>query len=331
MHRIRSASRFALVVFLVAAPVLQVQAEDTKPAYTVHYGLSRAMFRDVNENDARAAIVAYSKKLGDEYGIEATPFILDGHDEIVRALETKAVDMVGLNAEEFLELEREELEGPFLFSKPSHGIFEEYVLVAREDGPVRSVEDLRGRSLIVSNTLQGHLAPMWLEVLFRDHGLDSPQTTLERLAAASKPAQVVLPVFFKKADAAVLTSSTWKVMGELNPQVSEQLRVIATSPPVVVGLSCFRKGASPALKQRILEVAAKSKSEPSFQQVMALFRGGEVIEASLSLLDSTRALMARYRQVTSEARPGKGLPPAPAANRPAAAVGERVDRPRHGN
>ena len=109
------------------------------------------------------------------------------------------------------------------------------------------------------------------------------------------------------------------------PQVTEQLRVIATSPAVVIGISCFRKGFSPTVKQKILDTAMVSQQEPSFRQVMALFKGGPIVEGPLSLLESTRALIARYRQVLSEASQAKG-PAARAPATPAAASQGKTGR-----
>jgi ABC-type phosphate/phosphonate transport system substrate-binding protein len=299
MNRALRAHAILLTVGLVAAFTPPARAEE-RP-YSVRFGLSRGLFSGVSENDAAAAIVAYTKKLGDAYGIASSPVSLEGSEAFSRALEAESIDMLALTSEEFLGLRGDQLQGPFFFTDVEGSVTEEYLLVARADGPVTSVPALRARSLIMSIDLPGQLGSKWLEILFHDQGLGPPRAELASLTSAYKPMQVVLPVFFKKADACVVTRKAWNVMGELNPQVREQMRVIAASPELVIGISGFRKGLSPTVIQKIEATALASQNEASFRQVMAIFRGGPVVTRPLSVLEPTRALLARYRQVIGEA------------------------------
>jgi ABC-type phosphate/phosphonate transport system substrate-binding protein len=304
--------RTALALCLAAAAsAWPAWAQDVAPKgrTVLRFGLSRAMFKEVNENDAAAAVSVYMKALGDEFGINLVPLILEGPAGIADALRRSDVDLLALNADEFLALEQEGLEGPLLVSAVSQHIAEEYVLLVPEDGVVKKVEDLRGRDLIVSTEAQASLARIWLEVLCRQHGLDSP-AALGKVTTALKPTQVVLPVFFGKSDACIATRGAWELMGELNPQVKRRLRPIAVSPPVVGVLTCFRRGVSPALKQKIVRAIAASHAKPAFQQLMALFKvGKQLVEPPPSVLEGTRELMASYQRLTSDK---KRAAPAPA-------------------
>ena len=100
-------------------------------------------------------------------------------------------------------------------------------------------------------------------------------------------------------------------MGELNPQVMNQLRAIAVSPPLVPELTCFRRGLDPVVKQGILtalgEVGAPNKGaalplSTSFQQVMKLFKIDGFVEQPISFLDGTRTLFATYRSILADQR-----------------------------
>jgi hypothetical protein len=178
---------------------------------------------------------------------------------------------------------------------------EEFVLLAREDGAIRKVEDLKGRSLIVSSGIRASLARIWLEVLCWERGLGPADQALATVTPASKATQVVLPVFFGKADACIVTRNGWDVMGELNPQVKKQLRVVAVSQPVVPAMTCFRRGFSETLKERIVETAEGSFTKPAFKQLMSLFKTDSLGRQPISVLESTRELVATYRRLCGPA------------------------------
>jgi phosphonate transport system substrate-binding protein len=283
-----------LAVAFSGRPALAEDPASTERV-SVGFGLTKSMFADVNENDAAAAVSVYLKTLGQEFGIDARPYIFAGSAEMAKALQQQEVDILGISATEYFELEKEGLEGPLLLSVANDSVTEEYVLLVRDGGPIEKAEDLRGTSLIVANEIRAALAPMWLEVFLRQRGLGSTSQVFGKVSSSSKPTQVLLPVFFGKADACLVRSGAWDLMAELNPQVKTQLRALAMSPPIIPGFTCFRRGISPALKRRILETSSASHTTPSFKQVMALFKVGKLVERPLSALDGTRELVSAYR------------------------------------
>jgi phosphonate transport system substrate-binding protein len=290
---------------------------DSEPERLVRFGLSESLVVDVNESDAQAAMVAYFKAIGDRYTTRIQTRILRGDAALSEAIRRDDVDIYGLTAQEFIAHEKEGLVGPYLFSSAHGEASEEYVLLVREDGLIKQVEDLRGKSLIISSDVRAAMAPFWFEVLFRQHGFSAPKEDLARLTYASKPTQVLLPVFFGKADACILTRNAFQVMGELNPQVAKQLKILAVSKKIVSGLSCFRRNAPEELTRLIADKATMSEKDPAFQQVMALFRTGVIVEQGGAVLQDTRALLATYSELTKPALAQETPQPKTAERKPA--------------
>ncbi len=290
------------VIWLLMAAAQQDFAGDadwTAARTEVHFAYSKAMFVDVNENDAKAAMKVYTQNIGDENGIYVydQPDLPDGTNAIARLLEQKKADVLILTAEEFFALEKLGLEGPLLLSKVQNAYTEDYLLLARTDSTISQVEDLTGRSLIVASDARNSLASAWLEVLCREHGLGPAAGVLARIAHHSKTTQVVLPVFFRKMDACIVTRAGWEVMCELNPQLKKQLRVIAVSPPLVPTLTCFRSGFTDSFKEKIIKAVDLSSVKPEFKQLMALFKTDSLVRQPLSALEGTRTFISTYQQL----------------------------------
>lgn len=308
---------------LATVPALLRAADTAAPAAgpaLVHFAFSKSLFADVNENDAKAAVKVYSRILASENGVSTGDgaVVLDGTNAIADALRHQQIDLLSLTTMEFLALEHLGLEGPLLVTTIRQSASEEFVLLVRESDTLRRVEDLQGRSLIVLTDVRASLARIWLEVLCREHGLGPEGNALAKITHGAKATLVVLPVFFGKVDACVVTRHGWELMGELNPQVKRQLRVLAVSPPVIPVLTCFPRGASDRLKQRILEAAESSVDKPSFKQLMALFKTERLVRQPLSVLASTRELVATHHRLGGGMNPAQ--PPVPDPVRPRSAT-----------
>ena len=288
--------------FLLAACAVAAGVESADPAAQrslVRFAFSKSLFNEVNENDARAAVKVYSEILADENGITTGggTLVLEGTNTMAEALRLNQVDLLSVTAEEFFALEDSGLTGPLLLTSVKDSFTEEYVVLVREASKLRKLEDLQGRSVIVSSEIRGSLAHLWLEVLCREHGLGPVEQAFARVTRASKPTLVILPVFFGKADACITTRSSWTVMGELNPQVTKQLRFLAVSKPLVPAMTAFRRDFREDLRQRIIQSAETSYTKPSLQQLMGLFKTDSLVCQPLSVLESTRELLASHRRL----------------------------------
>ena len=227
----------------------ETAATQPSPSF-VRFGMSSSLFREVNENDARASVRAYAKQLAEGHGLMAdpNPRIFTGVAELSTLLSFGEVDLISLPTQEYLALEETLVTGPLLVSIINGSDYEEYVLLVGADSHVKGLADLNGLRLVVLDSLQGSLASPWLEVLLRNQASAPPEAFFSRVTRAVKITQTVLPVFFHQADACVVTRKGFALMGELNPQIIKQLRVLETSPPLVPHLTCFRAGFDPALK-----------------------------------------------------------------------------------
>jgi len=119
----------------------------------------------------------------------------------------------------------------------------------------------------------------------------------------------------------VLPRDGWEVMGEMNPQVLKQLRVVAQSQPMVSVVTCFRGGSSGTLKERAIKAAEGSIGKPAFNQIMALFKSDGLVHQPVSCLESARQLLAKYHQVCSATNDGKA---------PASGAGQAAEDSREG-
>jgi ABC-type phosphate/phosphonate transport system substrate-binding protein len=280
-----------------AAVASDVRAKETNQT-RFRFGFSSATFTDVNENDAKAGMKVWGQMLFKERGlpVDPEPIILKDPEAIAEALRSQSIDAITLNTDEYWKLDKELRAGPFIGGVNDGRITEEYVLLVHQDSKIERVEDLRGRSLNVFQNSRMCLAPVWLDTVLLQAGFP-PAVEFCRVTPINKLAKVVLPVFFRQADACLVTRHAFKIMSELNPQVSQRLKVLAMSPELVPTGFCFRRDYTDPLKETIVAELARIKDSPAGAQVLTLFQSGSLEARPLSCLETAFELLDTHQRL----------------------------------
>ncbi len=130
-----------------------------------------------------------------------------------------------------------------------------------------------------------------------DSGFGRASGFFGRIARNKNAAQVVLPLFFGKADACLTTRASFKVMVELNPQLNTRLHVLAASPGLVPSLFAFRANYTSPYRAQILEAMDQFGESPAGRQILALIHADRVEVRPISCLDKSLELLARHRRL----------------------------------
>lgn len=325
MHRDRSRSnqlppnasacgRLVLLVACCAGILLSAEYARSSGGGSppIRIAFTSGMFTEVKEGDARAAVKMWSKGIIQDRGIPFDPEtrILDGTQAIAEAVRSEQIEALCLLTPEYWALGSEVLSGPVVLSVNEGRITEEYVLLVHRESGIGGVADLRGRSLLFHQNQRMSLAPAWLEVLLIKSGLPRTEELAGHVTHLNKLSQTVLPVFFRKSDACVVTRRGFQTMSELNPQVGRQLKVLASSPELVPTVFCFRKSYVDPAKDKMLAEMSRVHSSPGGQQVLTIFQSEALKVAPVSSLDSALALLNEHRRLVGSGRGARAGTPA---------------------
>lgn len=285
-----------LLVFMIFAVVLcDANGQQSPP---VRVGFSAAMLGQVNKNDALAAISVWAQELVREKDIQADPkpLFFSNIEEISTALKNKAVDCVNLSTEEYIGLRDLFDRDNIITGVTSDSITEVYVLLVRRSDSIKKLADLRGRSLYMLQSSRALLIPIWLESLLSGAALGSSAEFFGRIKATSKVSSAVLPLFFGRFDACVVTRKGFEIMVELNPQIGQQLNVLAASPPYIPTIFCFRADfESPVINKMNKDITSWHLT-PSGRQILTIFQIDRLKHIPVSYLESTLNLLMQQRK-----------------------------------
>ena len=268
------------------------------------------MLNQFNENDAKAAIKVWVEAFVREGAFQAdsTAKVFDSAGDLAAAIQRQDVDGVTMPVKELFEMKDQVKFDRHIFDINGGNVEEEYVLLVHQDSPFARIEDLQGHSLNIQQQPRMSLAVPWLDVLLMEKGLKPAQDFFGRITEATKLTKIVLPVFFRQVDACLVTRKGFETMGELNPQVSRQLRVLASSPPLVTTGFFIRTGFPKTEQNKIVDKIVRIHTSVAGQQVLTVFQSGRLEERPPSILDSTFALLERHRQLIGETNSVQSTP-----------------------
>lgn len=298
--------RLVLTILFVFIP--HILPAEVSPIFRI--GFSASIFTDINQNDAIAAVRAWSFALAKEKNIPANPEPLIFRDiaDIKRALSENKVDCINLSTVEFFKL-RHLLDGKnIVVAVNENSITEEYVVIVNKSKGIRDISQLRGRSLAIQHNPKTSLATIWLDTFLAKAGIMGINAYFGQKYFVPKADKAVLPVFFQQIDACMVTRKSFNTMAELNPQIGEQLQILAASPPLVPVIFSFRGNYDSPVKQLILKEIASWHLSPSGRQILTIFHTDRLAEHASSSLDNALALLAEYRNVFPHATINDSLP-----------------------
>lgn len=301
-----------LAFLLLASGQVFLHAGDSNAV--LRLGFSSAVFASVNENDAKAAMKIWAQTIAKERGaaIPADSQVLSGDTAIANAVRNKLVDAVTITAEEYWILGGQFMSTNAIVGLNSGLATEEYLLLVRHDSGFGQIADLRGHKLVFCHNVRHSLAPVWFETLLLKAGFGQTQLFCGRVIQSTKLTETVLPVFFGQIDACVATRRGFQTMTELNPQLGQQLKILASSVPMVPSAFLFRADYSDPARDKVIAQIEHVHSTVADQQVLTLFQCDGLQVRPISDLDTALELLethASLLQVAKHAAPGpSGVP-----------------------
>ncbi len=262
---------------------------------------SASMFSEVHENDARAAMKVWIMTVAKERDIpvDPNPNIFSSIDEMAKFGSNNSVDGFGITTPEYPRLSREIQFDRFAIGIRGGSISEEYVLLVYRNSGIEQLSQLKGRSLNVLHNPRMSLALIWLDTLLLEMGQNQSKDFLGSIKLNAKSSQVALPVFFGRDDACLMTRASFKVMGELNPQLNQQMRVLISSPAFVPSGFAFRSDHLSLSRSKILEAMTRLGESAAGRQILLLTKADRIEMWPISCLDSSLKLLARHQQLIS--------------------------------
>jgi phosphonate transport system substrate-binding protein len=311
----RGRAEFAgcLCLFLAGAVAALCAADRVAPGPpgSLRIGVVSGNWTGVDYNDATAAIAAWARTILDQrhivLAVETRTFDSAGAER--EALISGRVDAVSMLADQLVDLDPELQPDEVFLAARGNDWTERYALLARRDSGVEDMASLVGKKLVIQANDRTCLAPQWIDLLLARGSNGPAADVLGSVSRLQNPSKAVLQVFFRQADACVVTSNVFALSCELNPQLGKEMRMLALSPELVPSVFFFRRGYDSEARKQLEPAMLALRDTAAGRQILTVFQCDEIVKRPLACLESARQLLREYNRL--KARPGSRSPIVP--------------------
>jgi ABC-type phosphate/phosphonate transport system substrate-binding protein len=187
-------------------------------------------------------------------------------------------DLVLLTTEQYLRLKKTLPLEPFTtnYTNGTYGFI--YHLIVNKSDSINDIKQLSGESIYIQAHSKDQASSLWLNKLLKDVSPLSADKFFKKINIDSKASNVLLPVFFKKAKACIVTNSSLKLLMELNPNIANQVKILYTSEPIILGFTCLNANKKNDENYRILKEVLPTLHENEYgKQFLDLFKAEKLI------------------------------------------------------
>ena len=128
-------------------------------------------------------------------------------------------------------------------------------------------------------------------------GLPASERFFKRMLPESKVSETLLPIFFGKEDGCLVTRKGFNIMAELNPQISNQLKILAASSKYIPNLLAFNKKYQSKMKDVISERIESWVQTPAGRQILTIFQTEALVPKPFDTLGPTMELITEHQSL----------------------------------
>jgi ABC-type phosphate/phosphonate transport system substrate-binding protein len=293
---------FSVVLFntvlAIAQPLSGGVKQTREMPNVLRVGFLSNVFSNVDNRDAQVAMELWARELARGAGInKASVTLLNSREELTAAVRNGSLDIVTLSALDYLKLRNSLPLVPAFVASNHVGPAREQLLIVSRRSNIRTLDDLRGKTIDLLPERRSEPAQIWLETLLMSEGKGNLSSFFLKVNRTPNASQAIMHVFFGKVDAAIVNRGSFETTKTMNPQLGQQLLVIAESRSILGDVSCIPKSISTQLRLA-MEIAAAHLHESAMgRQMAALFQIDRVIPYRPMYLDGLTTLIEEHSKL----------------------------------
>jgi ABC-type phosphate/phosphonate transport system substrate-binding protein len=295
--------KILFLALLISHPPIFSQPQNEKHKINIRIGYSSMMMQDVSLTDAKAAIYVWvetlKKNILQKYNLESELFhyVYYSQTEIENALKRNEIDFMGLSTLEYYSLKDKYNLEPMLAGIVDENIYSQYILLTRFDSNINNISDLRGKIFAQAKDQYNPLINVWLYNLLKNQKITDKKNYFSKIKYEDKEVSAAYSVYFKKADCAIIQKMVYNTVCTLNPQFKNSLRILETSPNLVLVMTAMKKNTDREVVDLVNKGVETLHLTTEGESIIKLFKAKKFIGISEKDLASTKQLIDSYNLI----------------------------------
>ncbi len=260
-------------------------------------GLSSSTISNTNHNDATAAIKIWVQTVINEKKLNETAeaMFFNSFETLSQAYKNNMVDAASISTEDSMRLGL--TPKSVYLSTREDGFLIKYAIIVHRNTVDKELGKLVNKKLVTCEGYQMLLARLWLKSVLTEHVSGADNSRLENLINVESPAKAILQIFFRQADAAIVTTGAFELACELNPQLRKDIIILSVSPPFITSFLIFRENWQSPSRERMTSAMLTLQTTPGGRQVLNVFQSSRMEKHPGTILDSTRQFLKKNQHL----------------------------------
>jgi len=151
------------------------------------------------------------------------------------------------------------------------------LIFVRKDSGIRNAADMKGKrfAFVDKATTAGWLLPMYY---FKTHGIDDYRSFLKETYFAGTHEGAIYDVLGKEADIGAAKNTVFYRLAAIDPRITDELTILATSPKVPSNGLCFKSDLDDLVQRKIKETLLTMNCDEEGHEVLRRFGATRFIE-----------------------------------------------------
>lgn len=281
--------RYSVIIFLFGALFSSNNSfcqKDDDHVYRLI--ISSSMFQNTKPEDVEAStkILAAELNKGGKIRAEFEISVCENEKELLDSLKTQ-FDMLYISPIEYLKLKKKFSIQPSLVSEIDNNYGDIYYLITNKKENKKTLKEIKDGIIYILSSSEGQAPSLWLDNILKANNLPTQEKFFKQVNYDYKTTNVVLPVFFNKATAAIVTKSAFDLICELNPKIKTEAVIVLKSKPFPNALFCFDgRNKDEKRKNFLLKYLQELHKNNYGKQVLTLYMVDKLIPFKQEYLDN---------------------------------------------
>ena len=288
----------SLLAFLACVPAHAAEVSPDQPIKnaSLRVGLASTAFLGVNRNDAEASfkLLIASAAKRKRYLVDLKMEYFDSVPSFTAVITNNLLHLASIDVWDYLDMQIESyMEPAYIISRQGRP-GETYQLLTRQGSGINALRELHRKPILLYRANNAKAAPIWLESILSEEGLGSSQRFFSKVDVVDKPTLAALPVFFGKVDACIISSGSFEVMKELNPELGNKLTALRVSEELVENIIFVSRNnwISNETRKDLMKTVEDLAADAAGLQMLRMFKSDGILPFRPELLNSMRKLKA---------------------------------------
>jgi ABC-type phosphate/phosphonate transport system substrate-binding protein len=202
--------------------------------------LSSSMLQNSKPEDVAATTRILANEMNKERKdrLEFKILVSNEQDELSNYLKTP-FDLTFVSPIEYLQLKKKISIEPALVTETNKSYGDVYYLITNKKDNIKELSELKDGIIFILANSNEQVSSLWLDKILRENKLPVKSKFFKKINYDNKATNVVLPVFFKKANASIVTEAAFDLLCELNPSIKKEASILKISEPYIRAIFCF--------------------------------------------------------------------------------------------